>query len=168
MRVADMVLDELLRIIGQLEAQELQRFKVLRTRVLEVANNSLRKCVKPTNKMIESIIDCELAYINTSHPDFIGTQNLMSSLSNAPAEGIAKLEGAVEDVFQSRASSSRAVKDDSHSSSSGGGGFFSAIFGSGGGSSGSSTSRTPSSKPKTEPIDRMREVCLPVLPLGLV
>jgi hypothetical protein len=144
MRVADMVLDELLRIIGHLEAQvcywllscsrrcrlihfsinalnkDLQRFKVLRSRVLEVANNSLRKCLKPTNKMIESIIECELAYINTSHPDFIGTQHLMGTNLDSLKE-----TSAPATPLEDR----KTRKYDEDTSVSSGGGFFSSLFG---------------------------------------
>lgn len=59
------------------QKQELQQFKVLRSRVLDISNGTLRKCLKPTNQMIENFFACELAYINTNHPDFIGT-NLLS------------------------------------------------------------------------------------------
>ena len=31
----------------------------------------LTKCMDPTNKLIQSLIDIELGYINTNHPDFI-------------------------------------------------------------------------------------------------
>ena len=33
---------------------------------------SLKGCMVPTQKMISNLIQIELAYINTSHPDFIG------------------------------------------------------------------------------------------------
>jgi hypothetical protein len=58
-----MVLDELLKIISQIEAAEMQRFLALRARVLDIANNTLRKCLKPTNQMIENLLACELACI---------------------------------------------------------------------------------------------------------
>ena len=38
----------------------------------------LRQCVKPTQKMISSLVQIELAYINTSHPDFIGGKQALA------------------------------------------------------------------------------------------
>ena len=38
----------------------------------------LSGCLLPTNKMIKALIDIELGYINTNHPDFISdTQQLL-------------------------------------------------------------------------------------------
>ena len=67
-----LVFDELQKIINNLECQELVRFFQLRDRVVEVANNLLVKCREPTKNMILSLINIELSYINTAHPDFIG------------------------------------------------------------------------------------------------
>ena len=51
---------------------ELNRFPELRDRLFDIVNHLLRSCVQPAQKMISSLIQIELAYINTSHPDFIG------------------------------------------------------------------------------------------------
>eukprot|EP01091_Cochliopodium_minus_P009360 TRINITY_DN2293_c1_g2_i1.p1 TRINITY_DN2293_c1_g2~~TRINITY_DN2293_c1_g2_i1.p1 ORF type:complete len:728 (-),score=255.63 TRINITY_DN2293_c1_g2_i1:60-2198(-) len=66
------VFDELQKIINNLECQELIRFVQLRDRVVEVANHLLVKCREPTKTMINSLVNIELSYINTAHPDFIG------------------------------------------------------------------------------------------------
>lgn len=58
---------------SQCETTEITRFPDLRDRVVDVVNHMLRKCVGPTQSMISNLINIELAYINTSHPDFIGT-----------------------------------------------------------------------------------------------
>jgi ATP-dependent exoDNAse (exonuclease V) beta subunit len=54
------------------EGPELSRFAVLRERLVEVVNDLLRKCREPTMKMANDLINIELSYINTAHPDFIG------------------------------------------------------------------------------------------------
>jgi len=51
---------------------ELSRFPELRERLFEIVNQLLRNCVAPTQKMISNLVQIELAYINTAHPDFIG------------------------------------------------------------------------------------------------
>lgn len=38
----------------------------------EVVHQLLRSCVQPTQRMISNLVQIELAYINTAHPDFIG------------------------------------------------------------------------------------------------
>ncbi len=38
----------------------------------EIVQHQLRYLVSPTQRMISNLISVELAYINTSHPDFIG------------------------------------------------------------------------------------------------
>jgi dynamin 1-like protein len=57
---------------SQCETTEITRFPELRDRVVDVVHSMLRKCVGPTQSMISNLINIELAYINTSHPDFIG------------------------------------------------------------------------------------------------
>jgi hypothetical protein len=72
----------------QVDGPDLARFSVLRERVVEVVNDLLRKvtrllssfcgsqhllqCREPTMKMVNDLINIELAFLNTSHPDFIG------------------------------------------------------------------------------------------------
>lgn len=68
----DMVVEEMQKMIQQSESVELNRFPELRDRALEVVTQLLRACVSPATKMITNLIQIELAYINTSHPDFIG------------------------------------------------------------------------------------------------
>ncbi|CAM9678280.1 unnamed protein product [Scytosiphon promiscuus] len=72
LQCADLVFDEMQRIAAQCEGTELTRFPCLRDRIVEVNHQLLRKCMNPTQVMIANLIKLELAYINTSHPDFIG------------------------------------------------------------------------------------------------
>ncbi|GAM22540.1 hypothetical protein SAMD00019534_057150 [Acytostelium subglobosum LB1] len=76
----ELVYDELQRIVSQLEAKELARFINLKAKVIEVVNNLLQKHRTPTKTMIENLIKIELAYINTSHPDFVGGDGLFEAL----------------------------------------------------------------------------------------
>lgn len=68
----DLVYDEMIRMCLQVDATELSRFPTLRDRVFECIHKLLRECVKPTQTMISNLVKVELAFINTSHPDFIG------------------------------------------------------------------------------------------------
>ena len=75
MRAAELVKKELLRIVSSIEVPEFERFPQLRERVIEVADSVLDECAEPAYNMISNLIECELAYINTSHPDFIGSMH---------------------------------------------------------------------------------------------
>lgn len=54
---AELVLQELLRIVAQLENKELVRFTLLRQRVVEVSSSLLKRLLYPTTDMINKIID---------------------------------------------------------------------------------------------------------------
>mmetsp|Transcript_91179 Transcript_91179/g.181818 ORF Transcript_91179/g.181818 Transcript_91179/m.181818 type:complete len:546 (+) Transcript_91179:587-2224(+) len=82
----DLVFDELQRMAAQCETTELTRFPELRDRVVDVVNLLLRKCVAPTQNMIGNLIKIELAYINTSHPDFIGGSRAVAQLMDRVAQ----------------------------------------------------------------------------------
>ncbi|KAH3731783.1 dynamin GTPase [Pelomyxa schiedti] len=75
---SDLVYEELLRIVTQLEAKDLSRFPVLRQAVVEVVNALLSLNKSPAQTMISDLIKIELAYLNTSHPDFKVSQSLQA------------------------------------------------------------------------------------------
>ena len=60
------------RMAYQAEGADLTRFPELRDNLFEIVNNLLRDSVAPTQKMISNLVQIELAYINTAHPDFVG------------------------------------------------------------------------------------------------
>ena len=70
----ELVFHELQRVALQCEllSPELIRFPYLRTRLLQVFQQLLKSYLEPTKSHIESLVQCELSFINTSHPDFIG------------------------------------------------------------------------------------------------
>lgn len=76
----DLVFDELQRVTSQCETMELSRFPELRNRVIEVVNNMLRSSLVPTQAMVQNMIQIELSYVNTNHPDFIGGSRAVAQL----------------------------------------------------------------------------------------
>lgn len=90
----DYVFDEMQRMAYQSEPPDLSRFPLLREKVLEVVNSLLRKCVLPTQKMIANLIQIELAYINTSHPDFIGGKQAVAQLNRKVHQNAASSSAA--------------------------------------------------------------------------
>ncbi|KAL8440362.1 hypothetical protein Efla_000250 [Eimeria flavescens] len=72
----EQVYGELQKIVEKSELPEMSRFTNLRGRILEVVCGVLKKCLTPTNQMIQNLIQIELAYINTNHPDFMSNKAL--------------------------------------------------------------------------------------------
>ncbi|KAL6347760.1 hypothetical protein AAG906_026289 [Vitis piasezkii] len=72
LQCARFIYDELVKISHRCLVSELQRFPILRKRMDEVMGNFLREGLEPSETMIGHIIEMEMDYINTSHPNFIG------------------------------------------------------------------------------------------------
>ncbi|CAH8262182.1 unnamed protein product [Arabidopsis lyrata] len=72
LQCARFIFDELVKISHQCMMTELQRFPVLQKRMDEVIGNFLREGLEPSQAMIRDLIEMEMDYINTSHPNFIG------------------------------------------------------------------------------------------------
>lgn len=76
----DAVYEELVRIVSQLESKELLRFAVLRERVVAAVTELLNECRSPSRTMIQNLVQIELAFVNTSHPDFVGAEGAINSI----------------------------------------------------------------------------------------
>ncbi|PSS19295.1 Dynamin-related protein like [Actinidia chinensis var. chinensis] len=72
LQCARFIFDELIKMSHHCMVNELQRFPVLRKCMDEVIGNFLREGLEPSETMIGHIIEMEMDYINTSHPNFIG------------------------------------------------------------------------------------------------
>jgi dynamin 1-like protein len=79
-RAAELTMDELLRMIWGLESKssgDLARFPKLGAKVTEIGANTLRDALVPTLEHIDALLQCEAAYINTQHKDFIGRDTML-------------------------------------------------------------------------------------------
>ncbi|KAM7271390.1 hypothetical protein ACFE04_030604 [Oxalis oulophora] len=83
LQCARFIYDELMKISHRCLVNELQRFPVLRKRMDEVIGNFLREGLEPSETMIGHIIEMEMDYINTSHPNFIGGSKAVESALNS-------------------------------------------------------------------------------------
>ncbi|THU68836.1 hypothetical protein C4D60_Mb08t08050 [Musa balbisiana] len=72
LQCAKFIYDELIKMSHRCLASELQRFPVLRKSMDEVVGSFLREGLQPAETMITHIIEMEMDYINTSHPNFVG------------------------------------------------------------------------------------------------
>uniref|UniRef100_A0A7E4V250 dynamin GTPase n=1 Tax=Panagrellus redivivus TaxID=6233 RepID=A0A7E4V250_PANRE len=86
----DLVYEELLRIVqhcGIEIQQEMQRFPRLYERINEVVSSVLSSRIAPTKEFVANLVEIQLAYINTKHPEFTDAA-LVNMLKEAdfPAE----------------------------------------------------------------------------------
>ncbi|KAL4459064.1 hypothetical protein ABPG75_013929 [Micractinium tetrahymenae] len=68
----DFVHTELLRIASQCAPPEVKRFQILGSLLSEAVEEFISAGTGPAEQQIRNLVACELAYINTSHPQFIG------------------------------------------------------------------------------------------------
>ncbi|KAH3765574.1 dynamin GTPase [Pelomyxa schiedti] len=112
---SDLVYEELIRIVTQLEAKDLARFPVLRQAVVEVVNALLSSNKTPAQTMISDLIKIELAYLNTSHPDFALAQSMqvVSQQMSAKEEATATstVNSAIATVKTNAAQASQSVQN---------------------------------------------------------
>lgn len=87
LQCAEHVFEELHRVVLYCELPEMQRFTLLRDKMFDVVKIVLGRCLKPTKEMISNLIKCELAYINTNHPDFIGGSRAISAIASTAGAG---------------------------------------------------------------------------------
>lgn len=79
-----MVFEELQRVASQCESSampQLARFPHLRDALLQCVKRLLASRVAPTKATVNSLVNIELAYINTNHPDFIGGSRALNQLA---------------------------------------------------------------------------------------
>ena len=67
------VYDELLNTIDLINVNDISRYKLLESKIKETMTSIITKCLNPTNEKVKNLIDIELSYINSSHPDFLST-----------------------------------------------------------------------------------------------
>jgi dynamin 1-like protein len=60
--------------------QEMLRFPKLHEKIVDVVTQLLRRRLPTTNQMVENLVQIELAYINTKHPDFHKDAALVPSM----------------------------------------------------------------------------------------
>ncbi|KAL6513131.1 Dynamin-related protein 3A [Orobanche gracilis] len=92
LQCARFIYDELIKMSHRCMVNEMQRFPVLRKRMDEVIGNFLREGLDPSETMIGHIIEMEMDYINTSHPNFIGgSKALETALQQTKSSRIATM-----------------------------------------------------------------------------
>ncbi|KAM6559447.1 hypothetical protein CsatA_028686 [Cannabis sativa] len=105
------VYDELIKISRACEVTDLQRFPKLRRRMDEIMVKFVRDGVKPAERMIRNLIEMEMDYINSSHPNFLGGSKAVELASEQlrSQQGIADVEKPIEKSQNSRAVITRSL-----------------------------------------------------------
>ncbi|KAI8108676.1 hypothetical protein M9435_005093 [Picochlorum sp. BPE23] len=75
--------DELLRIAAECAPSEVARFPKLQACMMESVEDFIALGASPAEKMIRNLIQCELSYINTSNPRFIGGNEAIAHMNAA-------------------------------------------------------------------------------------
>ena len=74
------VYEELRRIVIEIDLPELTHFYKLNSRICDVMENVLDKCLTPATEMIMNLMEIENSVINTNHPDFVGSADSLLNL----------------------------------------------------------------------------------------
>jgi dynamin 1-like protein len=108
-RCVQLVYEELMKIVHNCGAVEIERYPKLQTKLIEVVSELLRERLGPTASYVTSLIAIQRAYINTNHPDFIGA---------APAMAAILEEQKIQHQYMRRNESALAEEEDSISDES--------------------------------------------------
>lgn len=95
---AQLIHEELRRLIHSIRISEIERYENLSFRIFEVMEKLLSKSLQKTEDMIRNLIEIELGYINTNHPDFI---DVISLVKDHPDSKNAKKEDSLNLSFGS-------------------------------------------------------------------
>ena len=85
-----MVYEELRKIIINIKIAEITRYFKFHSRICDVMEAVLDKCLTPTNEIILNLIEIENAHINTNHPDFVTRSDAIMNLFQ-PVEEVRNL-----------------------------------------------------------------------------
>merc|ERR1711971_506237 len=86
LKCCDLVTQELTNVI-RMVAEKMARYPRLREEVERIITTYIREKEQKCKEQIMMHIDCELAYMNTNHEDFIGFANAQTTTQNAEKTG---------------------------------------------------------------------------------
>eukprot|EP01134_Creolimax_fragrantissima_P003999 CFRG3999T1 len=82
----DLVYEEMKRMLQQCSTARTERFEILWNEITSTVVSMLEERLSITRHAIADIVNIEVAYINTSHPDFIGGQRAIEAMHRAECE----------------------------------------------------------------------------------
>lgn len=103
LRCVELVHEELQRIVqhcGYDVQQEMLRFPKLNDKIIDVVTVLLKSRLPATNQMVQNLVNIELSYINTKHPDFADAATLGATLVREHQRQIQEAEMAKENSMK--------------------------------------------------------------------
>lgn len=79
LKCVELVFEELQRVAVQSETVQIKRFDKLVIQLQETVNSKLRQRIHPVREFVNSLVDLELSYINTNHPDFVSSSRAVQA-----------------------------------------------------------------------------------------
>jgi len=86
LKLIDSVCQEMMNILKEISAK-MNRYPRLREETERIITTYVREKEQACKEQIMMLIDCELAYMNTNHEDFIGFANAQTTTQNAEKTG---------------------------------------------------------------------------------
>lgn len=80
LQCARFVCEELVQIARRCESERLSMLPNLQNSLRSAVQSYIEECLVPTEDMVSNLVSCELAHINTSHPDFIGGSQAIATV----------------------------------------------------------------------------------------
>lgn len=84
-KCVDLVVNELANVVRQ-TAESLARYPRLRDEIERIVVTHMREKEQNAKQQISFMVDCELAYMNTNHEDFVGFSNAEAKASSSVAK----------------------------------------------------------------------------------
>lgn len=82
LEICQIIHDELRKIVLQINIPELARFEPFSLRINQTMEKLLKERLKPTVDMVKNLIEVQMGFINTVHPNFMsGAEALISNVS---------------------------------------------------------------------------------------
>ena len=80
LQCARFVCEEMVHIARRCEPERLNMLPNLQNSMRAAVQSYIEDCLSPTEEMVSNLVKCELAHINTSHPDFIGGSQAIATI----------------------------------------------------------------------------------------
>ena len=70
------IYSELLNSLDLIDVKDIKQYKLFEAKIKEIMTEIITECLEPTNQMVKNLIEIELGFINSSHPDFLSDGDL--------------------------------------------------------------------------------------------
>ena len=97
LQCARFVCEEMINIARRCESERLSMLPNLQNSLRSAVQAYIEECLIPTEEMVSNLIKCELAHINTSHPDFIGGSQAIATVLDHKKGMVEKTKEQFED-----------------------------------------------------------------------